>query len=166
MPLRIARFRELDNVTLYALLRLRGDVFVVEQGCAYPDLDGRDLESETLHLWFSHAEAPVAYLRVLREPDGGARIGRVVTALESRNRGHAARLMTRALEVLGPDTPCVLEAQSHAVSFYARFGFTASGREYIEDGIVHVTMRRSGPIAEPTTLGVGNASVTRAGEIG
>src|SRR5690606_34048120 len=78
---RVASFAELDAPTLYRLLKLRVDVFVVEQKCAYPELDGRDLEPETRHLWIEDgAGAPLAYLRVLREPDGAARIGRVVTA--------------------------------------------------------------------------------------
>src|SRR5690606_15538749 len=68
-------FSELDAATLYALLRLRVDVFVVEQQCPYPELDGRDTEPTTRHLWLGPAATqPLSYLRILAEPDGVARI--------------------------------------------------------------------------------------------
>lgn len=76
-----APFADLDVSTLYALLRLRSDVFVVEQQCVYPDLDGRDTEPDTVHVWLTDPSGAVtACLRVLTEPDGTARIGRVVTS--------------------------------------------------------------------------------------
>jgi ElaA protein len=139
--LRTAGFAELDAATLYALLRLRVDVFVVEQQCPYPELDGRDTEPSTVHLWLEQAGAPVAYLRILREPDGRARIGRVAVAGPARGGGHAARLMRHALELVGTQE-CVLDAQAHLVEFYTRFGFTPAGDEFDEDGIPHVPMRR------------------------
>ncbi|RZQ64842.1 GNAT family N-acetyltransferase [Amycolatopsis suaedae] len=130
-----------DRITaeqLYAVLRLRAQVFVVEQESAYQDLDGRDLRADTHHLWTGDVDA---YLRVLVEPSGGYRIGRVVTAQHARGTGLGARLMEAALEVVG-DAPCVLGAQIQAGGFYAKFGFTPSGPEYLEDGIPHVEMRR------------------------
>jgi ElaA protein len=141
---RIASFADLDTRTFHDLLKLRIDVFVVEQACPYPELDGRDLEPGTRHLWLTRGGDPVAYLRILADPDGAARIGRVVVAPEARGGGHAGRLMAEALEVVG-NRPCVLEAQSHLVAFYARHGFAVSGRDYVEDGIPHTPMRR-----EPT----------------
>src|SRR5690606_30194967 len=73
---RAARLRDLDPLTLYALLRLRTDVFVVEQECPYPELDGRDAEPATEHLWLEADGAPVATLRLLRDGEGAAyRIG-------------------------------------------------------------------------------------------
>ncbi|WP_341719739.1 GNAT family N-acetyltransferase [Micromonospora sp. FIMYZ51] len=139
--LRIAAFADLDARTLYDLLRLRVDVFVVEQECAYPELDGRDVEPGTRHLWLALDGAPLAYLRILANPGGVARIGRVVVAPAARGTGHAGRLLTAALVEIG-DRPCVLEAQSHLVDFYARHGFTVSGPAYVEDGIPHTPMRR------------------------
>jgi ElaA protein len=147
LEFRVASFADLPARTLHDLLRLRVDVFVVEQECAYPEIDGRDVEPGTRHLWFARDGRPVAYLRLLAEPDGAgepggvARIGRVVVARDARGQGLAARLMTEALTVVG-SRPCVLAAQSHLVGFYARFGFTPSGPEYVEDGIPHVPMRR------------------------
>lgn len=138
----IARFADLDPLTLYALLRLRCDVFVVEQTCPYPDLDGRDTEPQTLHLWYEQGCAPVACLRLLADPDGLARIGRLVTAAEHRGAGYAARLITHALELVGPDRDCVMDAQAHLAGYYARFGFRPAGPGFVEDGIPHVPMRR------------------------
>ncbi|MEU6074361.1 GNAT family N-acetyltransferase [Micromonospora sp. NPDC047074] len=139
-----ALFADLDARTFHDLLRLRIDVFVVEQACPYPELDGRDVEPGTRHLWLDDQHgAPLAYLRILADPGGVARIGRVVVAPHARGGGHAGRLMAAALEAVG-DAPCVLEAQSHLVGFYARLGFAVSGPDYVEDGIPHTPMRREG----------------------
>ncbi|SCL31281.1 ElaA protein [Micromonospora nigra] len=141
--LRIAPFTELDVRTFHDLLKLRIDVFVVEQSCPYPELDGRDVEPGTRHAWLAEGGIPLAYLRILTEPGGVARIGRVVVAPTARGGGHAGRLMSAALDEAG-GRPCVLEAQSHLVGFYARYGFVVSGDEYLEDGIPHTPMRRDG----------------------
>ncbi|MCM0677138.1 GNAT family N-acetyltransferase [Micromonospora phytophila] len=138
---RVASFADLDTRTFHDLLRLRIDVFVVEQACPYPELDGRDVEPGTRHLWLAADGTPLAYLRILADPGGVARIGRVVVAPRARGGGYAGRLLTAALEVVG-DRPCVLEAQSHLVDLYARHGFTVSGPAYLEDGIPHTPMRR------------------------
>jgi ElaA protein len=137
-------FADLDANTLYAILRLRTDVFVVEQSCPYPELDGRDLEPATRHLWLAPASdqaEPVSYLRILEEPDGGARIGRVCTAVGHRGAGLSGRLIAAALARID-SRQCVLDAQSHLVGFYAAFGFAAAGPEFVDDGIPHVPMRR------------------------
>ncbi|MGH3437216.1 MAG: GNAT family N-acetyltransferase [Sciscionella sp.] len=131
---------QLAPATLYALLRLRVDVFVVEQRCPYPELDGRDLEPETRHLWLGAGDLPTAYLRVLREA-GGVRIGRVCVARSERGRGHAKALMRAALAEVGC-RECVLDAQLYAAGFYAAFGFRPEGEEFDEDGIPHIRMRR------------------------
>jgi ElaA protein len=136
-----ASFDELDTTTLYALLRLRVDVFVVEQQSAYPELDGRDAEPSTLHIWLAREGEPVAYLRLLSEPDGTARIGRVVVARQARGAGLAGRLMAEALARIG-ERECVLDAQTPLVGFYTGLGFTPTGPEFMEDGVAHVPMRR------------------------
>ena len=138
-----ARLARIDPETLYRLLRLRTDVFVVEQECAYAELDGRDLEPDARQLWIERADGEVvATLRVLRDPDGTARIGRVATAASARGEGLAAQLMTRALELAG-DGEVVLDAQTYLEGWYTRFGFVRSGADYVEDGIPHVPMRRA-----------------------
>jgi ElaA protein len=142
--LHVAAFADLDAATLYGLLRLRVDVFVVEQGCPYPELDGRDTEPGTRHLWLTGESAdPVAYLRIVEEP-GGARIGRVVTAGNARGAGLAGRLLDAALETVG-DRSARLHAQVHATGLYARRGFVTDGEAFVEDGIPHVPMVRVRP---------------------
>jgi len=127
------------------LLKLRADVFVVEQRSPYPDIDGRDDAPGTLHLWLideRSAGIPVAYLRMVTDLDGSVRIGRVVTAASHRGRGLAGRLMTAAMDRLSPEVPCVLNAQTHLERFYAGHGFVVTGPEFDDDGIPHVPMRR------------------------
>lgn len=140
--LHTARGDEITAAQLYPLLRLRVDVFVVEQNCPYPELDGRDLAADTVHLWWQIADEPAGYLRLLRDEDGTHRIGRVCTAESARGTGLGALLMKSAMERVG-DEAAVLEAQTYAEKFYARFGFVAEGETYLEDGIEHVTMRRA-----------------------
>jgi ElaA protein len=138
--LRRARFTELTPFEVYALCRLRVDVFVVEQQCPYPELDGRDVEPATEHLWFELDGRVLATIRVL--DDGGTRaIGRVATAGDARGQGLAARLMEAGIALCG-DAPITLGAQAYLEDWYARFGFRRSGPGYVEDGIPHVPMRR------------------------
>jgi ElaA protein len=144
IELRVASFADLNARTLHDLVRLRVDVFVVEQECAYPELDGRDIEPGTRHLWLARDAEPVAYLRILADPAGVERIGRVLVAKHARGDGLAGRLMTEALAVVG-NRPCVLDAQAHLVDFYGRHGFAVTGPEYLDDGIPHRPMRRESP---------------------
>lgn len=139
-------FADLSVTQLYALLKLRVDVFVVEQDCAYPELDGHDADPATTHYWVEvNAPDPVAAtLRVLRGSDG-FRIGRVATAIGHRGQGHARCLMRAAIGDVG-DAETRLEAQSHLQDWYAGFGFEVDGPEYLEDGIPHVPMRRTGGV--------------------
>lgn len=163
-----ASFADLDARTGYLLWQLRQRVFVVEQKCFYLDLDGRDLEPETRHLWIEEDGLPVAYLRVLTErptdqpqtdrparaesatesatghADGQEelRIGRVLVAEGLRGRGLAERLLKAALKVVD-GRPCRLDAQSYLVDWYRRLGFEPSGEEFLEDGIPHVPMTQS-----------------------
>ncbi|GAB3623045.1 GNAT family N-acetyltransferase [Mariniluteicoccus endophyticus] len=136
-----ARPADLPFATAYALLRLRTDVFVVEQECAYPELDGRDLEPDCVWFWAHEGDDVLATLRLLTDAGGVRRIGRVATSGAARGRGVAARLMEAALAEWG-DAPVVLDAQAHLEHWYARFGFAVSGSGFVEDGIPHVPMRR------------------------
>lgn len=140
MTIRVLAFDELDARAAYDVWRLRQDVFVVEQGCPYPDLDGRDVEPGTRHVLLTEGDALVGYLRLL-EDGNRLRIGRVVLAPAVRGRGLADGLMTAALEVCG-DREVVLDAQSPLRDWYAGFGFAVSGPEFLEDGIPHLPMRR------------------------
>jgi ElaA protein len=138
--LRQVRFAELTPFEVYGLCRLRVDVFVVEQECAYPELDGRDVEPATVHLWFESDGEVAATIRLL--DDGATRaIGRVATAARFRGQGLAARLIEEGITLAG-DVPVTLGAQAHLEGWYERFGFRRSGPGYVEDGIPHVPMRR------------------------
>jgi len=131
---------DLTASQLQELLALRAAVFVVEQECIYLDVDGRDLENGTEHLWFEDGSGITAAVRIIDEP-GGRRLGRVVTRSDSRGNGLASKLMVSALEHLG-STTTVLDAQSHLTNFYARLGYSNDGPEFIEDGIAHTPMIR------------------------
>jgi ElaA protein len=137
-----AHLSTMDPAMLYRILALRTDVFVVEQNCAYPELDGRDLEPPTRLVWAEGDGAVLATLRLLVEPDGSARIGRVATSTAARGRGLAAKLMERALQ-LAMGRPVVLHAQSYLVAWYERFGFVRTGPDFDDDGIAHAPMLRS-----------------------
>ncbi len=139
----LSAWDDLDVRVAYALLRLRSDVFVVEQDCPYPDLDGRDLEPGTEHRWVHGEGGPqdvLAYLRVLADP-GARRVGRVVTAPAARGRGLAGELVAAVVRDHGDDV-LVLDAQSHLAAWYARYGFARAGEDFLEDGIPHTPMRR------------------------
>lgn len=143
MTVRVLAFDDLDARMAYDVWRLRLDVFVVEQACPYPDLDGRDLEPGTRHVLLTGDDGALqGYLRLL--DDGGvARIGRVVLAPAARGRGLADQLVRAALaECAGREV--VLDAQSPLAGWYAGFGFEVSGPEFLEDGIAHLPMRRAG----------------------
>jgi ElaA protein len=140
VDVRDATLAELDPVTLYRMLALRSAVFVVEQDCVYLDPDGRDLEPDARQLWIEHDGVVVATLRLLRDPDGCARIGRVATEQSARGTGLAAELMRHALALV-PGVDVVLGAQSYLAEWYAQFGFVRDGADYLEDGIPHLPMR-------------------------
>lgn len=145
VALRRAWARDLDASTLYSLLALRVEVFVVEQSCPYPELDGRDLETRTRHFWLEKPGGEViSVLRLLEDRAGGEagfRIGRVCTTVTERGRGHTARLMRAALDEVG-ESPCRISAQTYLADMYARHGFAVAGAEFDEDGIPHVPMLR------------------------
>ena len=131
---------------LYAALRLRAAVFVVEQDCPYLDPDGRDLDPSTQHLWLTGDDGTMAsYVRVLAEPDGSLRIGRVVTDPAHRGSRLAGHLLDAALD--GVTGVVVLAAQSHLTHVYERHGFVVDGDEFLDDGIPHTPMRRPPPDA-------------------
>lgn len=142
--LRAAAFSDLTPAQLYAILRLRIDVFVVEQQCAYPEVDGRDHEHLAIHLWHETRGEVVSTARLLTEDDRGhrtGRIGRIATAPSVRGRGLAGELIRAGIAHFAGH-PVVLGAQAHLEDYYGRFGFRRSGPNYDEDGILHLPMRR------------------------
>jgi ElaA protein len=129
---------------IYALLRLRVKVFIVEQGRPYQELDGLDLERTTRHYWLAPPDAieePQATLRLLEPADGQFRISKVCATLQARHQGGVRRLLEAALGEVG-DAPCVLDAQPDCVELFGAFGFVVDGAQTIEGGIPHVPMHR------------------------
>ena len=143
------QFSQLSNEALYELLQLRVEVFVLEQECAYQDLDGKDLYPETVHVlgYDSNSGKLMAYCRILAQGVSYAHtpsIGRVITALEVRGSGAGKELMQAAVayahQSLGY-TWITISAQSHLQRFYEGFGFKRTlKREYLEDNIPHREM--------------------------
>lgn len=137
-------FDALNTITLYKILQLRSAVFVVEQACAYQDMDDKDLNA--LHLWCEHPEGHViAYCRLL--PPGisytESSIGRVVTAAQIRNTGTGRKLMEQAISHLRETDPHLairISAQSYLEKFYSSLGFETTGPGYLEDNIPHIEM--------------------------
>lgn len=136
-------FDRLTPARLYDLMRLRSEVFVVEQNCVYLDADDKDQQSWHLMGW--QGEKLAAYCRLL--PPGlsypSASIGRVVSAPEFRRTGAGRELMRRAIaevENLFGTRQITIGAQLYLKRFYESLGFRQSGAEYLEDGIPHIPM--------------------------
>ncbi len=145
MEIEFKSFAQLTNEELYAILRLRSEVFVVEQNCVYLDLDDCDQKSEHL-LGFIGTEL-AACTRIFAPGnyfDGYASIGRIATSPKFRSLGYGKRIVTESLmkisELYGLDCPVKIGAQAYLTKFYKSLGFTSTQEEYIEDGIPHVYM--------------------------
>lgn len=134
-------FRELTVDELYELLRIRAEVFVVEQDCVYQDMDGDDQVS--VHLWLTEGDKVVALCRVC--PAGThmeeVSIGRVITT--ERNKGYGKRIMLEGIKVAQEHFNAKridIEAQEYARGFYEQVGFRQSSEPFILDGIPHIRM--------------------------
>jgi len=149
---RFARFDELSPREIHDLFRARAAAFVVEQNCAFQDLDGVDPECWHL-LGYERAPSPLGELELLayaRLVPPGVKfdepsIGRVVTTQAARGTGRGRALMKEALaraEKLWPGRPIRIGAQHRLERFYEDFGFVTSSAPYDEDGILHVEMVR------------------------
>lgn len=152
-----SEFDALAPRDLYAMLKLRVDIFVVEQKCPYPELDGKDLDAR--HLRVLDEGKLAASLRVLSPVDDGfARIGRVVVAPGYRGRKLGEQIMREAIahcREYFPDRDIELSAQSHLRGFYGSFGFVVVSEEYLEDGIPHVDMRLVNQYSQSSSLSSG-----------
>lgn len=142
MRLHSALADELPRAALYGILRLRAEVFVVEQQCVFVDPDGRDLEPGVVHVWATGNDDDtdvVGCARLLPMHPTGTHIGRVVTSQRHRNTRLGKRLMLEALRLGTP--PYEIKAQSRLCDWYGQFGFEPSGEEFMDDGILHTPMR-------------------------
>lgn len=137
-------FSELSVRQLFEIYKLRNEVFVVEQNCAYQDVDDKDLAAH--HFLMLQDEQLVGYCRILppnvsyKEPA----IGRVVVAKSFRGKELGKVLMKQAVDEtkkLFPNQDIVISAQLYLLKFYTELGFAKEGKEYLEDNIQHIQMR-------------------------
>lgn len=140
---------ELSLDEFFEIARVRTEVFFLEQRIDEEELDERDREETTEHVWISDDCGVAAYLRVVvdEQPQEGNRdarrlIGRVVTRADCRGQGLARRLIEHVIERHGHE-PLALHSQSYIQPLYAALGFEPYGDEYVEAGIPHVSMYRA-----------------------
>ena len=136
-------FHAFTPLELYHILRLRQEIFIIEQACIYPDIDSKDEDAQHL-LAYENGEL-VGCLRILKKGVSfdEASIGRVVVAAPHRGRGIAKEMMRRALVFSAEEwgeTRVKISAQSYALPLYEDVGFVTMSEEYLEDGIPHVDM--------------------------
>jgi ElaA protein len=142
----IKHFSACTKFEMYGLLRLRSEVFVVEQDCVYQDLDTKDLDAYHV-IMKSNSDEIIATARILKPgvsyPE--VSIGRVCTSKKIRQQGKGVELMNATLAFIDqhwPSTECVISAQVYLQRFYESLQFIAEEEVYLEDGIPHIQMRR------------------------
>lgn len=137
----VKKFPQLSTRELFAIFKMREQVFVVEQNCPYHEIDDHDLES--LHVFATdETEQIVAYARIFREGDA-VTFGRVLVAPECRGKGVGNALIGKVMQLIeatDPDAQVKIEAQDYIQSLYAHFGFKKVSDVYLIDNIPHVQM--------------------------
>ncbi|KYG32339.1 GNAT family N-acetyltransferase [Alkalihalobacillus trypoxylicola] len=143
----IKAFHELSVEELYNIMRLRMDVFIIEQNCIYQELDGAD--QRAYHLFLKKDEGQIlAYSRLFLKGDyfTEASIGRVIVEKDSRSFGYAKQLLNQSIEFLEIEknqTNIVIQAQLYLLSFYQSFGFEPISEPYMHDDIEHIDMKKT-----------------------
>ncbi|MCF0197835.1 MAG: GNAT family N-acetyltransferase [Bacteroidaceae bacterium] len=139
-------YEELTKDELYAILRLRSEVFVVEQDCVYLDPDDNDRHCR--HILGTEEGRLVAYMRIIPlgvESETEGSIGRIIVAADHRNRGLGHELVERGIalynQMVGKEHPIVIHAQSQLERFYAEHGFVATSSPFLFEGLPHTIMR-------------------------
>jgi len=143
MDFYVKSFEELTTSELYELLRLRSDIFVVEQECIFLDLDNKD--KEALHILGIKNNEIIAYSRLFKPGDyyKEASIGRVIVKKEARKYDFGHQLMDFSIKIIEDKfkTKSIkIGAQKYLKNFYESHGFNQIGEEYVEDGIIHIYM--------------------------
>ncbi len=136
-------FSELDKDELYQILRLRSEVFVVEQDCVYQDIDNKD--QIAIHLLYKKEEEIIAYTRIFKKGDyyENPSIGRVVVSKNKRGKDLGKEIMLESMKYIKNNIKgekIELSAQMYLDNFYKDLGFYSKGEEYLEDGIPHQRM--------------------------
>ena len=142
----IKKFKELTIDELYEILKLRSEVFVVEQNCIYQDID--DIDKRSYHLFMKEKDKPEVkvYIRVFEKDNETAQIGRVVTAKDERRKGYASELIKKGIDISKNEmkkTKVYLEGQVYAAKLYEKLGFKIISDEFLEDGIPHYKMLKT-----------------------
>ena len=142
----IKKFKELTIDELYEILKLRSEVFVVEQNCIYQDID--DIDKRSYHLFMKEKDKPEVkvYIRVFEKDKETAQIGRVVTAKNERRKGYASELIKKGIDISKNEmkkTKVYLEGQVYAAKLYEKLGFKIISDEFLEDGIPHYKMLKT-----------------------
>ena len=142
MKLEVKPWNELSRREINDIVSVRSEVFIVEQECAYQDVDGKDEKAD--HILLSIDEELVGYARVFNENIyfKEASFGRAVVKKKDRGEGYGHLIVDKALEHLKTkkQSPIKISAQSYLKDFYSSHGFVAKGEEYMEDGIPHTAM--------------------------
>ncbi len=141
----VKSFNELTTQELYGILKLRSEVFVVEQDCAYQDVDDKD--QKALHLFMIHVDEIVGYTRIFAAGDyfEKASIGRVVVQEKHRDKKHGHLLIKESITIIKNQlntSEIIVSAQTYLQKFYESHGFSKVGEAYLEDGIPHIKMLR------------------------
>lgn len=134
----IKTFDDLTKRELYEILRLRVDVFVVEQACPYPEIDGKDYDA--IHIYLENEGEILAYARVYKE-DGQIHLGRVIA--KERRKGHATLILKEAIRAAREKYQARkihIEAQTYVKKLYEKVGFVEDSEAFLLDGIEHVKM--------------------------
>lgn len=139
----IKEFKELDTNEIYEILKLRSEVFIVEQQCVYQDIDGKD--DSSYHLFALDKGMIAAYLRILEKGSSynEISIGRVLIAKNYRGKGLGRELMLKAIDFIDntiKEDAIRISAQEYLVKFYRNLGFDIVSDVYLEDGIPHIEM--------------------------
>ena len=139
----VKMFNELSNQELYKILRLRSEVFVVEQDCIYQDMDNKD--HKAIHLLYKEDDELVGYTRIFKAGDyyENPSIGRVVVVKRERGKDLGKKIMFESINYIKENLGAKkieLSAQKYLDKFYRDLGFYVSGEEYLEDGIPHQRM--------------------------
>lgn len=134
-------FEELSKNELYELLRLRIEVFVIEQNCPYQECD--NLDQQALHYYMKAGDQIIAYLRIIPSTNNVVKIGRVVVKQSNRMTGLGIQIMQEAIQDCKkqfPHSTLKISAQQYLDGFYTNLGFNSTGKKYLEDGIPHQEM--------------------------
>ena len=139
----IKTFDDLSNTEIYQILRLRSEVFVVEQECIYQDIDNKD--KKAVHIFLKEKNEIIAYSRVFKEKEyfENPSIGRVVVANKRRMYGVGKKIMNISIDYIKKNIKAKsieISAQKYLKKFYSNLGFIQQGEEYLEDNIPHLRM--------------------------